>query len=219
MAWEPDYITTVEFKNYVKIEQLDTGDDTFIGLDITAASRAVDKFCSWRPNGMGSRRQFGKVDTTETRYYTPRWDIRQARWVIEIDDVASATGMVVALDLDNDDVFETTITNYVLRPRDALANKRPFTQIAVGIDSANQPVSWPDSARVSTDQWGWSTVPDVVKRATFLQAHRFNKRRSAPFGVKGSPQRQTSQTVLDELDSDVAQMLESFGFVKIGWTV
>lgn len=222
MAWEPDYITATEFKNYVRIELNDTVDDIFIALDITAASRAVDKCCSTRHNGLGARRQFGKVDVPEARYYTPRWDAKQARWVIEIDDVINATGMVVSVDLDNDDVYEGTITNYVLRPRDAAVNNRPFTQISVGINSNVQPIYWTDSARVTTDQWGWSStnplVTGVVKRATLLQAHRFNKRRTAPFGIAGAAQNNSEVYKMDRVDPDIEQMLYTQNLVKLSWT-
>lgn len=218
MAWEPDYITTTEFKNYVLIELGDTVDDTFVALDITAASRAIDKFCSTRPNGMGARRQFGKVSGTQTRYYSPRWDRRQARWVIEIDDLASATGLVVECDQDNNDVFEATITNYVLRPRDALVNNRVFTQISVGISSAVQPFEWPDSVRVTSDQWGWPAFPDVVRRACLLQTHRFNKRRTAPFGIAGAQQNNSEVYKMDRVDPDVEQMLSANQMIKMVWT-
>lgn len=216
MAWEPDYVTEDEFKTYVKIATDDESDNTYIALDITAASRAIDRCCSSRPNGLGARRQFGKVASSTARYYTPRWDRDQGRWVIEIDDLAVGTGLVVEIDQDNDDVYESTVTDYVLRPRDAIANNRPFTQIAVGVGSAVQPIDWPDSARVTTDQWGWSAVPSTIKRACLLQTHRFNKRRVSPFGVKGSPQKGTQQSLMDQVDADVEQMLAPY--IKIGWT-
>jgi hypothetical protein len=219
MAWEPDYITTDEFKTYVGIELNDTTDDVYIALDITAASRAVDACCSYRANGLGARRQFGHTDAPESRYYTPRWDIDQARWVIEIDDLMSVTGLAVTVDLDNDDVYESTITNYTLRPRDALANNRPYTQISVGTNSTVHPYSWTDSAKVAANTWGWTTVPSVVKRATLIQAHRFNKRRVSPFGVKGSPQKQSQQSISDQLDADIEQMLSTNNLIKLSRTV
>lgn len=219
MAWEPDYCTTAEFKNYVGIESTDNTDDVFIALDITAASRAVDACCSYRANGLGARRQFGKTDAPESRYYTPRWDINQARWVIEIDDLMDITGLTVAVDMGNDDTYESVITNYVLRPRDALANNRPYTQISINPNSSVQAYAWRDSAKVTANVWGWSAVPSIVKRATLLQAHRFNKRRVSPFGTKGSPQKQTQQTIVDQVDADIEQMLMTNDLIKLGWTV
>lgn len=219
MAWEPDYITVDQFKDYVKIKQEDTTDDAFIALDIAGASRSIDACCSNRQNGLGAFRQFGKSDTPLTFYYTPRWDADSARWVIETDDLISDAGLVLEVDQDNDDIYEAAITDYVLRPRDAPSKNRPYTQISIGINSSVQPYEWPDSARVTTNQWGWSAVPDVIVRATYLQAHRFNKRRVSPFGVKGSPQKQTQQNILAEVDADVEQMLRTYNMIKLGWTV
>lgn len=218
MAWEPDYITVEEFKDYVKDQAATTTDETFIALDIAAASRAIDACCSNRPNGMGARRQFGQTDDPEARYYTPRWDTESARWVIEIDDTMESVDFVtVEIDQDNDDVYEAEITDFVLRPRDALLNNRPYTQISVGINSAIQPYQWKDSARVTTT-WGWNAFPDVVIRATYLQTHRFNKRRVSPFGVKGSPERLTQIPNLYDVDPDIKQMLYSYNMVKLSWT-
>jgi hypothetical protein len=214
--WEPDYVTRDQFKNYVRIELQDTVDDQFIDLDITSASRAVDSCCSYRPNGMGAKRQFGQVAAPEARYYTPRWDTDQARWVIEIDDLMD-TSVTIAVDLDRDDVYEGTITDFVLRPRDAVVNKRPYTQISISPNSSVQPFSWPDSARV-TALWGWSAVPSVVVRATLIQAHRFNKRRTAPFGVAGSSNNSSEVSMATSVDPDVESMLHTNNLCKLVWT-
>lgn len=218
MAWEPDYVTVQEYKDFMKIN--DDKDNSLIARAITAASRAIDRYCSERPNGLGAKRQFGKVGATESRFYTPRWDCKQGRWVIEIDDLASAVGLVVAIDLDNDDVYEATITNYVLRPRDAIQNNRPFTQISVGINSAVQPFEWPDSARATSDQWGWAAFPTTVVEACLLQTNRFHKKRLAPFKETGSGSSGTSETMnktsARELDSEIKTMLDTY--IKLAWT-
>lgn len=215
MAWEPDYITLPEYKRYLTIKDPDITDDQDLPFDITAASRSVDKCCSERYNGMGSRRQFGKVDAPEARFYTPRWDNDLLRWVIEIDDIDDVTGLVVQVDTGNDDVYESTITQYVMRPKNALARKRVYTQIAISTLSIVQPTYFPDSAKV-TGLWGWTTVPTTVKRATFIQAHRFTKRRQSPMGTTGSPQKGTEKQLIENVDPDIEQMLKSY--VKLGWT-
>lgn len=219
MAWEPSYVTDNEFKSYIKIELNDTADDTFIALDIAAASRAIDKCCSSARNGLGFRRQFGQVAAPEVRYYTPRWDSDLMQWVIEMDDLMDSTGFTVEIDTSNLNNYDQTVSSsfYVFRPRSAAALLRPWTQLAILATSSVQPTYYKDSAKL-TGRWGWSAVPDVIKRATLIQAHRFNKRRSAPFGVAGSPQRQTETSILDQLDPDVEQMLISNDFIRLGWT-
>lgn len=217
MAWEPDYLTLPEFKSYIRITAPnDTVDDSVLPWAITAASRAIDKCCSERQNGMGARRQFGKTDTVESRYYTPRWDQDLIRWVIEIDDLYSATGLVIEVDTGNDDVYGEVITDYVLRPRNALLQQRVYTQIAVSTRSNIQPVIFPDSAKVTTDKWGWSAYPTTVKEGTAIQAHRFAKRRQSPLGTTGSPAKGTEQKIIEDVDPDIELMLKSY--VKLGWT-
>lgn len=215
MAWEPDYITDVQFKNYRKIK--DVADDVEISFAITAASRAMDRYCSYRPNGLGAFRQFGKSDVSEVRYFTPRWDQDLIRWVIEIDDVYSATGLALEVDTGNDDVYGQVITSFVLRPRDAPLRNRPFTQIAISTNSAIQPTFFSDSAKVTTDKWGWSTFPDVIVQGTFIMASRIYKRRVSAFGSAGSQQKGTAIKETYDIDPDVAAMIPD-DFIKLGWT-
>jgi hypothetical protein len=219
MAWEPDYLTLEEFKHFARIPADDTNDDAELELAITDASRAVDACVSERPNGMGAFRQFGQVALPEARYFTPRWDTRLVRWVAEIDDLMDATGITCYVDLDRDDIHESEITVFVLRPLDSPVKTRPYTQIAVGSRSGIQPTYWPDSMKI-TARWGWTSVPSAVKEATALQAHRFFKRRVAPFGVTGSPNTSTSNNerrLLAKADPDVERSLRSY--MRLGWTM
>ena len=216
MAWEPDYITATEFKNYVRISNPnDTLDDQLIPVWITAASRAVDRCCSERQNGMGARRQFGQTAAAEARYYTPRWDGELLRWVIEIDDVEDPTGMTIEVDTGNTGVYNSVITDFTLRPRNALLRKRVYTQIAVSSLSSVQPTYFVDSAKV-TVKWGWIAYPTTIKEATFIQTHRFSKRRQSPLGTTGSPQKGTEQQLFEDVDPDIKLMLQPY--VKLGWT-
>lgn len=211
MAWESNYLTSTQFKNYARIT--DDQDDTVIAFALAAASRAIDRYCS-----QNVFRQFGLVATPEARYYTPRWDDKQAKWVIEIDDIMTTTGLTVEVDTTNDGTYESVITDYALRPRDALLKNRPYTQISVYPQSNVQPNRFVDSARI-TGQWGWTTVPTTVEQATFLQVNRIHARRDAPFEETGSPQRgtRTSVNLIQYLDPDIEKMLEPY--IKLGWTM
>lgn len=215
--WESDYITSAQFKDYVRIEQLDLVDDQFIALDITAASRAIDRCCSNRRNGLGAPRQFGSTVAPEARYYTPRWDMDQIRWVVDIDDVdpTFASGMLIDVDTSNGNNYNQSVTAYVLRPRNAVSNKRVYTQISILPSEPHMPTYFMDSVRV-TVRWGWAAFPSPVVRATLLQTHRFNKLRSAPFGVAGSTNN-NSEVQKMNVDSDIKEMLYSNDLVKLGW--
>jgi hypothetical protein len=212
MAWEPDYVTVADFKVWARITDAD--DDVALARTLTAASRAVDRFC-----GQHVFRQFGQVAAAEARYYTPRWDTDLMRWVIEIDDLADITGLVVEVDTSNSDTYNEVITAYVPRPRDAIGRKRVYTQIAISTSSAVQPTFFPDSAKLTSNLWGWSAVPTTVTEAVMLQTNRIHKRRVAPFKDTGSAKRGTRLTynLIERLDPDIETMLESY--VKIGWTI
>lgn len=198
MAWAPDYATAAELKAYTRIP--DTNDDAQIALVISAASRAVDRYCN---------RQFGLVASAEARYYTPRFDKKRRKWVIEHDDLMTTTGLVVMADLGDDGTYEAEVDNYALRPVNAAAKSRPWTFLVVQPTSTTIPIA--DEASVEiTAKWGWSAVPSSVKQATLLQASRFLKRRDAPFGVAGSPDTGSEVRLLAKVDPDVAVTLTPF---------
>lgn len=192
MAWAPDYIESVDLKNYVRVPTEDTADDTFVGWAISAASRAVDHYCG---------RQFGLCATVETRYYRPIWDARRRRWVIEIDDLMTSVGLIVA----HDDDAVTVIDDYVLRPRSAPNVAMPWTELTA------QSGSYCTTDEVAvTAKFGWSAVPTAVKQATALQASRLVARRDAPFGVAGSPENGSELRLLAKLDSDLQTSLSGY---------
>lgn len=199
MAWQPDYCTSVELKAYERIP--DTDDDAQVALAISAASRAVDRTAN---------RQFGLVASAEDRYYTPRWDRRRCRWVVDIDDVQTAVGLLVFADLDGSGDYATALTDYVaLKPVNAAVEAKPWTQMVVLPTSPVSPCADEDSVAV-TAKFGWTTVPTPVKQATLLQASRFLKRKDAPFGVAGSPDAGSELRLLAKVDPDVAVILGPF---------
>jgi hypothetical protein len=206
VAWEPDYTTREGLKNYLTSGTAgvaDTVDNDWLDLAVTAASRAVDRECSKHVP-----RQFGQVAVAEARYYTARFDSTSARWVVEIDDIMVSTGMAVTLDINQDDVHETAISTYVLRPRSAAAKSRPWTQIALP-RGGSQPSDWPDAVKV-VGTWGWSAVPSTIVQATLLQASRFFTRKQAPFGTRGTPDDGSEEMLQYNADPDVKLMLRSY---------
>lgn len=198
MAWAPDYAELAEAREYVT-RHSSTVDDTFIGLDLTAASRAVDR---------ATNRQFGLVAAPEQRFYTPCWDRRRVRWVINFDDLQTTTGFDPRLqDVDGNDLG--AIDGYVLEPRNAAALGRPWERMVVKPTSTYAPTGLVDQAAF-TGRWGWTEVPDPVKQATLLQTSRFAARRNAPFGIAGSPDEGSEMRLLARLDPDVAVVVGAF---------
>jgi hypothetical protein len=188
MAWSPDYCTSAELKAYRHIE--DAVDDAQIGLVITAASRAVDRFCD---------RQFGSA--VQTRRYTPRWDKSLCRWAIDVDDVMTVVGLEVDYDSAGDGTYSTAVTDFELYPQNAAADGRPWSKVVVKSGAGSQRVE-------VTATFGWTAVPTPVKTATLLQASRFLVRRDAPLGIAGSDDSQIR--LLDRVDPDVAAILRPY---------
>ncbi|WP_020385928.1 phage gp6-like head-tail connector protein [Kribbella catacumbae] len=188
MAWAPNYVTDGELKAYLRIG--DTVDDAEVGFANAAASRAVDR---------ATNRQFGLVAAAQARKYTARWDKDRARYVIDIDDLMTALGLVVTGENGAVDVFAK-------QPSNADLNGVPWTLLVVDPTSTTLPTLKEDAVTV-TAQFGWTTVPVAVKQATLLQASRFFTRRQAPFGVAGSPELGSELRLLAKVDPDVAVVL------------
>lgn len=192
MAWAPDYVTSAELKAFVRIG--DTDDDAQVALAVTAASRAIDR---------ATNRQFGQSATAEDRFYTAEWDRKRRRWVVPIDDLMTITGLMVHYDSTDDGTYGDLIDAYQLKPVNAAAVGKPWTEIVVSPSSETTPGGIESGVEVH-GTFGWSAVPATIKQATLLQASRFLSRRDSPFGVAGSPEAGTEMRLLPKLDPDVA---------------
>lgn len=200
MAWKPDYVSAADLAAYVRIT--DNLDDAQLARAVTAASRAIDRH---------TRRQFGKTNTAEARYYSARWATRLGAWVVPIDDLMTTTGLVVELDTTGDGTYATEIASgtYVLRPRNAAADGEPWTELALLSSASASPCGADGELRI-TATWGWTSVPVTVEEACLLQASRLDFRRNAPAGVAGSPDAGSEIRLLAKLDPDVAVTLEPY---------
>jgi hypothetical protein len=187
MVWAPDYLTTDELKDYVRVG--DSTDNVELGLAIAAASRAVDNHC---------HRQFGLTATAEERTYTPVWDRHLGRWLVDVDDFQTAVGF----EIEQDGV---ALTGYTSEPVNAPQKGQPWVRLTFPTGS----LTTATDVQV-TAQWGWTAVPTPVKLATALQAHRFASRRNSPFGVAGSPDVGSELRLLARLDVDVSVALGPF---------
>lgn len=203
MPWAPDYATTAELKAYVRVS--DAVDDSEIGFALAAASRSIDQF---------TNRQFGVVAAAEARVYTACWDRHRSRYIVDIDDVMSTTGMAVAADDDDNGVFDDVTwtlnaeDGFYLFPPNAPDVARPWTRIIFRLDADAPPTD--ENAVQVTALFGWTSVPTAIKQATLLQANRILKRRDAAFGVAGSPEIGSELRLLDRLDPDVAVSIRPY---------
>lgn len=196
VAWKPDYITPAQLAAYINVD--DALDDTELAVAIAAASRAIDKHCG---------RQFGKVDAPEVRYYTARPNYRRRVWVVDIDDLATTTGLIVTV------ADVGTVTTYALEPRNAVAEGKVWTRLTIAFDSAVAPTGDEDEM-VLTGGWGWPSIPVPVTMAGRLQGSRFHARRGSPYGIAGSPQQGSELRLLSRVDPDVGVSLSDYVRLK-----
>lgn len=196
--WAPDYATTAELRDYLRIN--DETDDVQLGIAITSASRAVDQMTG---------RQFGQVAVAERRVYRAARDLRARRWVVEVDDTMVAPTLV-ATDPAGTETFTGTTIDYVLRDINAAALGEPWTRLELTRAATVSP-HLPDGFVAVTALWGWSAVPSTVEQATLIQAARVFKRRVAPFGVAGPTSDQApGLRLLAKIDPDVEVMLKPY---------
>lgn len=174
--------------SYVDLQDLkdylkitDTNDDAALTLDAAAASRDVDTH---------THRQFGKTDTPQVRTYTSRYDYSRCAWVADTDDFIGT--VVVTVD--------GVAVDYTAEPVNAPLDGRPYTRVVVTSCG---------SVAVS-GTFGWAAVPDAVFKATLMQAARDYMRRSATFGVVGSPDLSSEVRLSTKLDPDVRLHLASY---------
>jgi hypothetical protein len=198
MAWAPDYLTAEEMTSYVRIN--DTDDDVEVAMAIAAASRAIDRACN---------RQFGKSAAPEDRFYTAKYDRTRRRWTVDIDDLMTVAGLTVHYDSDDVGDYADIVDQFQLKPVNAAAEGRPWTQLVVNPSSTTTPGGIEDGVEVH-GTFGWTAVPVTIKQACALQASRLLSRRDSPFGVAGSPEAGNEIRLLPKLDPDVALTVRSY---------
>jgi hypothetical protein len=206
MAWKPDYTTLALLKAQVRVT--DTADDVAFAAAITAASRAIDHECG---------RQFGVASPAVARTYTADCSYYiDGRPAIPVDDISSASGLIVAIDDNDAGTYPTALTintDFTLWPYNALGDGKPWTHLLTRSTSAYFWPGYSNSVKV-TALFGWAAVPAVVSSACLIQAARFFVRRDSSYGIAGSPELGNELRLLDRLDPDVALLLSS---VKRYW--
>jgi len=197
MAITNGYATLAEIKGYVGIPTGDTADDALLEFAVESASREIDTYVG---------RRFWIDPSVVVRYYTAG-----AEDAIEIPDgIATATGLVVKTDDDDDGTYETTWmvnTDYRLEPVNAVADGEPFTRI-VAVGDRLFPTTVYRGVEV-TAKGGFATVPTPVKQATLILGSKLFKRKDAPFGVAGSPEFGSELRILAG-DRDAERLLSAY---------
>lgn len=192
------YTTTALVKASLGIPAATTSEDTAIQAAIDAAEALIDNYTG---------RTFETV--TEARTYLPR-----TASVVDVDDIATASGLVIKTDEDQDGTFETTLTvttDYVI-----VKNSAPFRLIT------NVNRGWPLSlyGRPTievTATFGYSTtVPDNIKQAALLMASRLFQRKASPLGFQAGAISEFGPVRISRTDPDVAALLQGTKLFGVG---
>lgn len=191
-----DYLTPDEARRWTGAPTDGQAGD--LEATITAVSRMIDAYCqrSFATSSSESR-DFAATNSTIVTFGP-------------YNDLVSVSA--VATDTTGDGTFDTTVTEYVLEPRNTAGPEtRPYT--AMRRLSGSWPTATTDDARQElvrvTGTWGWPEVPAAVKGACRIQLARIFKRTDSPLGVAGFGEFGAIR-IPGNLDADVRQMLAPY---------
>jgi len=166
------YATLAEFKSSIGIT--DSTDDTPLQSCLDAAEQLINNFCDTKVGF--------NTTSSQVRYYTgQRWDY------VLTDPIVTVTAL--AQDVNGNGTYSEAwaATDYVLAPRNAATDGRPYTEIDVTPYSVGTKNFGTDYLGIRvTGTFGWPSVPSAIKQAALIQAGAIWSSRTAPFGVIGS---------------------------------
>lgn len=196
MAIGDPYITRAELKAVLGITN--TTEDTLIDRVINAASRAIERRSGWPTFWNTGTVQARTIDVIG-KVLPVRHSMYAYTKVLISSGIASPSGFLVS-----------GFSSPVLMPEDAIGLGYPADAIRLPW-GASFGANWNLTV---TAIWGWPSVPDDIKMATQMQAHRFYNRKGSPEGVAGSAE--WGITRIPPLDPDVRAILQGGGFMKPG---
>ena len=193
-----NYTTTALVKASLGIPSATTSEDTAITAAIAAAESLIDNYTG---------RTFVAAESTRT--YMPR-----TASILDVDDIATLTGLVVKTDEDQDGTFETTLTvttDYVIQKNDA-----PFRIIT------NVNRGWPlslygrNTVEITATFGYATTVPDNIKQAALLLSCRLFQRKASPLGFQAGAISEFGPVRISRTDPDVAALLQGTKLFGVG---
>jgi hypothetical protein len=170
------YATLAQLKKRLNEERTDFDEELVDALN--TASRDIDGYCG---------RRFYADAAATARVFYPR-DACFAK----VDDFYTTTGLVIAVDYDDDGTYETTWTaaDRQMEPLNGVVDGEPgwpyWKLRAVG--SYRFPTRSRRAPIQVTAKWGWAAVPSGVKTACLILAEETFKLREAPFGIANHDQ-------------------------------
>jgi len=185
------YTTLALVKSSLGIPSSVSSEDTPINAAISAAQALIDNYTG---------RTF-EVSATSTRTFLPR-----TASILDVDDIATATGLVVKIDSDQNGTYEETLTvttDFVLEGNDS-----PYRTI-INVNNG-WPLSIYGRATVEvTAKFAYSeAAPDNIKQAALLMACRLYQRKASPLGFQAGSIPEFGAVRISRNDPDVAALLQ-----------
>jgi hypothetical protein len=174
-------VTEDDLKEILGIAVADTTDDNRLTLAADAATQMVQAYCD---------RHFVQQATATARTF-----VASTPWLVEVDDISTATGLIIKTDEDDDGVFETTwnAADYQLEPLNGKLGGQnwPYTRIRA-INAREFPFNYGQALVQITARWGWANpdaandyLPHPVEQAAQIQGVSIFKSADAPLGIAG----------------------------------
>jgi len=195
MAIANGYATLAELKTYLKID--DSVEDTLLENIVEAASRSIDK--------IANRRFYLDTVATNRLYYTAN------PYRVFIDDLGSATSLVIKTDPSEAGNYQTTLlaADYILEPVTATQKSRPWTSILIVNSGKSFSAGTSLRAPVSvTGFFGWPSIPDDIAQATLILSADLYKRKDSIGGVLGLSEMGAIR--MSPLGRDIAAMVRAY---------
>lgn len=184
-----DFVSIADFRTMFSVP---SGHTSEIQIAITGGSRAVERYC-----GRVFMQSTGSRDVAAKSF-----------WTLDIDDLASSSGLTITTDLSADGSFATTLaaTDYQLEPLNGLLDGQPWAYTEIRALTTTWPVSRRALVRVS-GTWGWPSVPADVTSAAFILIRDAYASKDAKFGVSGTTEWGVSRI---REDAQLKTMLKPF---------
>lgn len=230
-----DYCTLADLKQRAGITDTNAARDATLAAEITAASRAIDRWCKRGDNAFVATTATRTYDIRASDFGPPRQSsYRQAfvvdqvagvylpsyqQPVVEIDPLLSVT--TVATDPAGDGSYGTVWapTDYDLLPLNAAADGQPWRHIRPRLNGTRAFPVGPAMLRI-VGSWGEAaTVPPAINRVCLLQAFRMFRRNDSPYGVINElVSAEGGAVTVPRLDPDIKRLLIDAGYIE-QWVV
>lgn len=200
-----DYCTLKQVKDDMPESGLssNTTYDLPLGQMVTDASRLIDTLVGRWPNF------FYPSTSGETRYYDGN-----AEAELRIDEMVSITSVAVAEQggVESSDYTAWGSSDYYGWPYNTTANAEPIRKLIVDVWNGSKSYWHPYRKAIKvTGVFGWtSRPPEIIARATRIQAMRFFMRAKQGYQDAGAIVDLGQMTYVKELDPDIHKILHKW---------